>query len=83
MGAFLLELNGLASFVDKFIVEMENIAVAVADNIIDKELLKEIITSIINEEYYNEELKIINALQEVKIENEPLNLGVKFYKDVF
>jgi death-on-curing protein len=43
---------------------MENIAVAVADDIIDKDLLKEIITSLITEEEYNEglKLKIISAL---------------------
>lgn len=28
VGAFLLEINGLENFVDKFIIEMENIAVA-------------------------------------------------------
>ena len=39
LGAFFLEVNGLDVFVSKFMIEMENIAVAVADNIIDKELL--------------------------------------------
>lgn len=85
MGAFLLEVNGLKTFVDKFIIEMENIAVTVADNIIDKQLLMEIITSIINEEDYNEELKlkIVNALEKVNIENEFEALGTNFYKDLF
>ncbi len=61
---------------------MENIAVTVADNIIDKDLFQEIITSIINEEDYSEELKlkIISALSSVKEENEALNLGAEFYK---
>lgn len=65
LGAFLLEVNGLDVLVNKFIIEMENIAVAVADNIIDKELLGDIITSLLNEEEYDENLKlrIINALQ--------------------
>jgi death-on-curing protein len=64
LGAFFLELNGLDVFVTKFIREMENIAVAVADNLIDKVLLEEIIYSLINEEEYNEglKLKIICAL---------------------
>lgn len=64
LGAFFLELNGLESMVSKFIIEMENIAVYVADNKIDKDLLFEIITSIIYEEEYSEELKlkIIHAL---------------------
>lgn len=85
MGAFFLEVNGLDIFADKFIIEMENIAVTVADNIIDKELLHEIITSIINETDYSDELKlkIIYALSKVKPENEQLNNGVEFYKDLF
>jgi death-on-curing protein len=58
LGAFLLNINGLDALVSKFIIEMENIAVAVADNIIDKDLLIEIITSLLNEEEYNEELKL-------------------------
>jgi len=37
---------------------MENIAVYVADNKMDKDLLFEIITSIIYEEDYSEELKL-------------------------
>ena len=37
---------------------MENIAVAVADNIIDKNLLFEIITSLIYEDEYSEVLKL-------------------------
>lgn len=43
---------------------MENIAVHVADNRISKELLGEIVYSLINEEDYSEELKlkIIHAL---------------------
>ncbi len=85
MGAFFLEVNGLDFFVDKFIIEMENIAVTVADNIIDKDLLQEIITSLINEEEYNEELKlkIINALEQANNDNVPVNLGADFYKDLF
>ena len=45
---------------------MENIAVYVADNKIDKELLQEIISSIMIEDDFNEELKlkIIDALSE-------------------
>ncbi len=45
---------------------MENIAVYVADNKIHKELLQEIISSILLEDDFNEELKlkIIDALTE-------------------
>lgn len=42
----------------KFINLMENIAVDVAENIIDRDLLKEIIMSIIYEEDYSYELKL-------------------------
>lgn len=59
-----MEVNGLDVLVSKFIIEMENIAVAVADNLVDKELLNDIVDSILNEEDYNEELqiRIINVL---------------------
>jgi death-on-curing protein len=45
---------------------MENIAVYVADNKIDKGLLQEIVSSILIEDNFNEELKlkIIDALSE-------------------
>lgn len=84
MGAFFLEVNGLEVYVDKFIIEMENISVAVADNIIDKELLFEIIFSLINEEDYNEELKlkIVNVLEKVEPKESPFSMGVDFYRDV-
>lgn len=64
LGAFFLELNGLDAIVSKFIIEMENIAVHIADNRIDKELLSEIIQSLIYEDEYSEEikLKIIHAI---------------------
>ena len=58
LGAFLLEVNGLDVLVSRFIIEMENIAVAVADNLIDKDLLNAIVDSLINEEEYNEALKL-------------------------
>jgi death-on-curing protein len=85
MGAFFLVVNGLDILVDKFIIEMENIAVTIADNIIDRELLEEIITTIINETDYNEELKlkIIHALSQVGPDKEQLNIGIDFYKDLF
>lgn len=85
MGAFLLEINGLEALIDKFIIEMENIAVAVADNIIDKNFLLEIITSIMNEEEYSEglKLKILNALQNAQQSSISVNFGSDFYKELF
>jgi death-on-curing protein len=62
--AYFLEINNLGCIVPKFIASMENIAVYVAANKIDRDLLYEILASIIYEEYYSEELKlkIFNAL---------------------
>lgn len=64
LGAYFLEVNGLDYCVDKFIIVMENIAVYVADNKIDKPLLGEIIYSILTEDEFSEplKLKIIDAL---------------------
>ncbi len=64
LSAYFLELNGFDFKVSYFIREMENISVHVADNRIDKELLHEIITSILYENEFSEEiqLKIINAI---------------------
>lgn len=64
LGAYLLEVNGVEYCVDKFMIEMENVAVYVADNKIGKKLLHEIICSIIVEDDFNEglKLKIIEAL---------------------
>jgi len=72
LGAFFLEVNGLDMFVNKFIIEMENIAVSVADNLVSKELLKEIIDSLLAEEDFNEplKLKIIEAMQQQKHQND-------------
>lgn len=58
LGAYFLQLNGLDYCLDRFIIEMENISVHVADNRIDKDLLYEIIYSIINEDDFSEELRI-------------------------
>ena len=83
LGLFFLIVNDLDVFSNKFVMEMENIAVTVADNIIDKNLLLEIIYSIINDEDYNEELKlkIVNALMNVvkNEEDKDFNLGIESY----
>ncbi len=65
LGAFFLEVNGLDMLVSRFIIEMENIAVYVADNRIDKSLLSRIVWSLLNEPDYSEGLKLelISALE--------------------
>lgn len=62
LSAYFLEINDLDFCVNRFITEMENIAVDVADNRIDRDLLFEIISSIVCEEDYTEELKLKIAL---------------------
>lgn len=64
LSAYFMELNGFDFRVSGFIREMENITVHVADNRIDKDLLHEIICSLLYEMEYSEELqlKIVNAL---------------------
>jgi death-on-curing protein len=58
LSAYFLEINGFSFVVNKYMVKLENIVVQVADNLINKDLLTEIITSIIYEDDYSEELKI-------------------------
>lgn len=58
LGAYFLELNGFDYIVQHFVREMENIAVWVADNVIDKELLHKIISSILYDDEYCIALKL-------------------------
>lgn len=61
--AYFFQINGLGLIVGRFIREIENIAVDVANNVIDRDLLFEIISSFIYENEFSENLKfkIINA----------------------
>lgn len=58
LGAYFLELNGYDYVVNRFVLEMENIAVYVADNVISRDLLQEVIASLLYEEDYSEDLKL-------------------------
>ncbi|MGB3221856.1 MAG: type II toxin-antitoxin system death-on-curing family toxin [Desulforhopalus sp.] len=58
LGAYFLELNGYDFVVGKFVIEMENVAVWVADNKISRDLLHKIINSLLYEDGYSEELKL-------------------------
>lgn len=64
LGAYFLELNGYDYAVNRFVLKMENVAVDVARNIIDKHLLHALIESMLFEDEYSEELKLtwISAL---------------------
>lgn len=58
LGAYFLEINGYDFMVKKFVLEMENIAVWLADGKVSKELLGELIESLIFEEDFSEGLKL-------------------------
>jgi death-on-curing protein len=66
LGAQFLLFNGYVFIVPRFIQEMENISYHLAAGKIDKDFLKEIITSIISEPDYSEDLKLrlLNAISE-------------------
>jgi death on curing protein len=57
LGTYFLELNGYG-ITKKFVREMENIVVWLAENKIKEELLRDLIESLIYEDDYNEELKL-------------------------
>lgn len=58
LGAYFLELNGYEYCVQHFVQQMENIVVWLAEGLIDKELLKDIIYSILYEDDYSEAVKL-------------------------
>ncbi len=62
LSAYFLEINGCAFFVNRFIKEMENIAVHVADNKIDKDLLHEIISELIYGTEFSESIRLKIAI---------------------
>jgi death-on-curing protein len=58
LGAYFLEINGYDYCVQKFVLEMENIVVWLAEGKILKELLLRLITSLIMDDGYPDELKL-------------------------
>ncbi|WP_445957612.1 type II toxin-antitoxin system death-on-curing family toxin [Yeosuana sp.] len=74
--AYFFEINGLEFIVGRFMRNIENIAVDVADNVIDRNLLFEIINSFIYEDDFSDELKLkiitakTNALYNLNNEQE-------------
>ncbi len=58
LASFLLEINGYEFIVSNFIRRIENFAIYVAEDKIDKDFLLDIITSLLNEDDFSEELKI-------------------------
>lgn len=66
LGAYFLEINGYDYCVSDFVIKMENITVWLAESRIPKELLQKLISSILIEDEYSEELKLelINSVGE-------------------
>lgn len=58
LGAYFLELNGFDYLVQRFVKEMENITVWIAEGTVNKDLLHQIITSILYEDDFSEEIKV-------------------------
>jgi death-on-curing protein len=58
LGAYFLELNGYDYCIERFIFEMENIVVWLAEGKIDDDLLLDIVKSIINEDEFDESIKL-------------------------
>lgn len=58
LSAYFLQINDFGHVVKRFVIETENVAVWVADNVIDRELLREILCSLIYEEEHSEVLKL-------------------------
>ncbi len=58
LSAYFLEINNCDFIVFRFIEQMENISVDVADNKINKDLLCEIISALLYEQDYSEDLKL-------------------------
>jgi death on curing protein len=58
LAAYFLEVNGYEHLIEHFIKEMENIVVWVAEGKIHKDLLHEILSSLISQDEYPESLKL-------------------------
>jgi death-on-curing protein len=66
IGSYFMIVNGLGSLVGVFIPSMENVVLCVADNIISKDQLHEIIVEILSEGEMSEEsqLLVLNSMEE-------------------
>jgi death-on-curing protein len=58
LGAYFLELNGFDFRVKRFVLEMENIVVWLAEGEIEKDLLLKLVTSLMLDDEYSESLKL-------------------------
>ena len=58
LGAYFLTLNGYDYCVSQFMIEMENIVVAIAEGCVDKTLLQRVVISLIEDDDFPDDLKL-------------------------
>jgi death-on-curing protein len=58
LGAYFLTLNGYDYCVQQFVLQMENIVVAVAEGLVNKALLQRVVVSLIEEDDFSDDLKL-------------------------
>lgn len=58
LGAYFLSLNGYDYCVPQFVLQMENIVVAVAQGFITKDLLQRVVVSLIDDDDFSDDLKL-------------------------
>lgn len=58
LGAYFLTLNGYDYCVPQFMIEMENIVVAIAEGCVDKPLLQRVVISLIEDDCLPDDLKL-------------------------
>jgi death-on-curing protein len=58
LGAYFLSLNGYDYCVPQFVVQMENIVVAVAEGTVDRALLQRVVVSLIEDDDFPDALKL-------------------------
>ena len=58
LGAYFLTLNGYDYCIPQFVLQMENIVVALAEGLIPKDLLQRVVISLIEEDDFSDALKL-------------------------
>ncbi|GAB2942914.1 type II toxin-antitoxin system death-on-curing family toxin [Aquaspirillum soli] len=73
LGAYFLTLNGYDYCVPQFMIQMENIVVAVAEGTIDKALLQRVVVSLIEDDDFPDDLKLdlVEAMGHGQMDDDP------------
>jgi death-on-curing protein len=58
LGAYFLTLNGYDYCVPQYVIQMENIVVAVAEGAVNKDLLQRVVVSLIEDDEFPDDLKL-------------------------